>query len=75
MSGGRGARVHASSVENRLLAAGTHATGDQPLQELDVETAQALTAKCDVFARPPALTYLAPGRIQQELASHSTPSP
>jgi hypothetical protein len=37
-SEGRGARVHASGVVNRLLAAETHATGDPSLHEQRVET-------------------------------------
>ena len=40
-SEGPGARVGASGVVNRLLAAGTHATGDQPLHEQRLETGQA----------------------------------
>jgi hypothetical protein len=39
-SEGRGARVHASGVGNRLLAAETHATGDPPLHEQRTETVQ-----------------------------------
>src|SRR2546430_15971914 len=39
-SEGRGARVHASGVGSRLLAAASHATGDQLLHEQRVETVQ-----------------------------------
>jgi len=39
----------ASGVENRLLAAAAHRTGDRPPHEQNLETAETETANCDVF--------------------------
>ncbi len=45
-------------VENRLLAAATHAIGDRPLHQQNAEAVERKTAKCGVLrTRPGSRTW------------------